>query len=716
LSQKVDLTGTAQAPIGPGSTFSTVGQRIAAGLGLLFGLASLVRDAILLKAFGFYPSPDTLGYLDGDPLRTRPYPIMSWLTDAAVHPLNLVWLQLALGAVAVALLVYVVARRSPLLAVLIGLLFTFDMVWSDENRAMLTEGPFMSFSVIALAVLINQYEHRGRLSAPYLIAAGGLFAWTCTIRPSNVYLLPVIALAYLLFMRSVRKVAWLAGGMALLLLATSGLTLYQTGRFRLNGGTGYYLAFPLFSYQLFDAANGPQSRRIDTVLRACDPSVDYAKVTVRTSNQYLWGDFFGCLYRSGWGVDQIDAALTGAYLEGIRARPGAALYSWLGWTSIELGYPPPYSESGSPCNAAAFRFCDQQQALVRNAPPALQSSAASWEQAWFTRTATARQIYLLPVNVTHPKELIDPYGTMNGHTLSLRYVVLIWLLCLGALALIYFRTRGSLRLLGLASAVLVGYVCLTSVVGAVFLIRYTSVLTPMFAVLSATLIAIVLRLGAHFVAGLEGHRVAITTAVTAALATVLLVALRFEAKLVAWLAPRRIVTMAAAAAALAVVLYLLVPPPALELVDLGASRQLVLSGPFVHEIGNAYEAALPDLAPYSDGPALPNQSSLRLYEDGQLLGPAHSVHQDIRVLGAGRFSHWGGVVIFSASDNSDPNTNGHGYTATYLMPWSSITRYLIYGLGGLVIVVLAAVAIRLRGRPLRAPRWKWRSNLDEAGV
>jgi len=238
----------------------------------------------------------------------------------------------------------------------------------------------------------------------------------------------------------------------------------------------------------------------------------------------------------------------------------------------------------------------------------------------------------------------------------------------------------------------------------------------MFAVLSATLIAIFLRLGAHFVAGLEGHRVAITTAVTAALATALLVALRFAARLVPWLAPRRIASMAVVAAAMVAVVYLLVPPPALELVDLGASRQLVLSGPFVHEIGNAYEAALPDLTPFSDGPGVPNQSSLRLYEDGQLLGPAHSVHQNIRTLGAGSFSHWGGVVIFSASDNSDPNTNGHSYTATYLMPWSSITRFLIYGLGGLLLVVVVAIAIRLRGRPLRAPRWNWGSNLDEAGV
>ncbi len=637
---------------------------------------------------------------------------MTWLADAANHPLNLIWLQIALGAVAVALLVYVVARRNPLLASLIGLLFAFDMVWASANRTILSEGPFMSFSVIALAVLVGQYENRGMLRAPFLVAAGALFAWTCTIRPSNLYLLPLIAIAYMLFTRSVPKVAWLAGGMALLLLATSGLTWYQSGHFRLSGSTGYYLAFPLFSYHLFDPANGPQSRKIDTVLRSCDPSVDYSKVNIQTSNQYLWGDFFGCLKRSGWSVDQSDTALTAAYIEGIRARPGAALYSWLGWTSIELGYPSLHFETGSPCDATVFRFCDEQQAMVRNAPPALQSSAGSWALGWFNRTATARQIYLLPLNVTHPKELTDPYGTMESHSLSLRYVLLIGLLCLAMLALIYFRTRGSLRLLGLAAAVLVGYVCLTSVVGAVFLFRYVSVLTPMFAVLSGTLIFIVLRLAVRLVAGLAAHRVAIK----AALATVVSIALRLEAKLVPWAGPRPVASMAVGAAALAAALYLLVPPPALELVNLGPSYQVAVSGPYTHEIGNAYEAALPDLTPYSDGPSAPNQSSLRLYEDGQLLGPPHSVHQNIRIVGAGSFSHWGGILIFSASDNSDPNTNGHRYTATYLIPGSSTIRYLMYCLAGLVIVAVAAVAIRLRGRPVRAPWWKWRSNLDEAGV
>lgn len=57
-----------------------------------------------------------------------------------------------------------------------------------------------------------------------------------------------------------------------------------------------------------------------------------------------------------------------------------------------------------------------------------------------------------------------------------------------------------------------------------------------------------------------------------------------------------------------------------------------------------------------------NQSNLKLYENGVELPQAHAVHDDIRKLGKGRFSHWGSTVLFSASDNTNPKTNGRVYT------------------------------------------------------
>jgi hypothetical protein len=57
------------------------------------------------------------------------------------------------------------------------------------------------------------------------------------------------------------------------------------------------------------------------------------------------------------------------------------------------------------------------------------------------------------------------------------------------------------------------------------------------------------------------------------------------------------------------------------------------------------------------------KSTLKLLENGVPLGPAHSLHADIS---HGRYSHWvvpGGppVLLFSASDNSDPRSNRRRY-------------------------------------------------------
>ena len=191
----------------------------------LFGVASFARDAILVLRNGYLTSPDTAGYLSGSWLRSRPYPVMAWLTDATHHPWNLVWLQLVLGALATAALVWVVWRSHRVLAVLIGVFFVLDFGWATHNRQLLSEGPFVSFSVLSLAVLGYQYEQRKRLGALGLVLAGILFAWTCTIRPSNLYLLAPIAVFYFVITRSWRKTAWLAGGMILLLLASAWLTL-----------------------------------------------------------------------------------------------------------------------------------------------------------------------------------------------------------------------------------------------------------------------------------------------------------------------------------------------------------------------------------------------------------------------------------------------------------------------------------------------------------
>ena len=79
------------------------------------------------------------------------------------------------------------------------------------------------------------------------------------------------------------------------------------------------------------------------------------------------------------------------------------------------------------------------------------------------------------------------------------------------------------------------------------------------------------------------------------------------------------------------------------------------------EIGYCYW--LPgDFGTPSDDDTYTAQSRLQIYEDGKPLGPAHTIHDDIRNIGLGRFSHWKSYLRFSSSDNTNPITNGRTYT------------------------------------------------------
>jgi len=57
-----------------------------------------------------------------------------------------------------------------------------------------------------------------------------------------------------------------------------------------------------------------------------------------------------------------------------------------------------------------------------------------------------------------------------------------------------------------------------------------------------------------------------------------------------------------------------------------------------------------------------NKSMLVLFEEGKPLGPLRSAHAHIRESGEGRYSHWTRETLyFSASDSTDPRTNGRRY-------------------------------------------------------
>lgn len=106
-----------------------------------------------------------------------------------------------------------------------------------------------------------------------------------------------------------------------------------------------------------------------------------------------------------------------------------------------------------------------------------------------------------------------------------------------------------------------------------------------------------------------------------------------------------------------VVLSSLLPPGAAYFLARNPSAPIILSPPFGLHSRHAYAARV-DLI----------TSDIAVYEDGLRLGPANASEDDICLYGNGRYLfreidpyyHVNGI-IFSSSDNTDPNTNGRLY-------------------------------------------------------
>lgn len=92
-----------------------------------------------------------------------------------------------------------------------------------------------------------------------------------------------------------------------------------------------------------------------------------------------------------------------------------------------------------------------------------------------------------------------------------------------------------------------------------------------------------------------------------------------------------------------------------------------------------------------DASSSKRQSDLQVFENGIPLGPAHSQHDAVRLVGGGAYSHWGGALYFSSSDNSDPRTNGRDYTIKV----TPVLRWWIT-----LISILSGAALALRCLPL----------------
>ena len=90
-----------------------------------------------------------------------------------------------------------------------------------------------------------------------------------------------------------------------------------------------------------------------------------------------------------------------------------------------------------------------------------------------------------------------------------------------------------------------------------------------------------------------------------------------------------------------------------------------LDPPFAPVDGNAWCATLPDdVVPYDEPGS--KASKLMLYENDVPLGFPHCNVRQIAKHGGSRYLHEKGKLIFSTTDNSDPNQNGRRYTYSSL--------------------------------------------------
>ena len=90
-----------------------------------------------------------------------------------------------------------------------------------------------------------------------------------------------------------------------------------------------------------------------------------------------------------------------------------------------------------------------------------------------------------------------------------------------------------------------------------------------------------------------------------------------------------------------------------------------VSGPFAPQQNRMWAISAPHLSAIADdasGSGANESSPVFVFEDDTQLPLPHSLHDDIRQTGAGRFSHWGEAVYFSTLDGSDPNGNGRRYS------------------------------------------------------
>lgn len=139
--------------------------------------------------------------------------------------------------------------------------------------------------------------------------------------------------------------------------------------------------------------------------------------------------------------------------------------------------------------------------------------------------------------------------------------------------------------------------------------------------------------------------------------------------------------------------------------ELVLSWQRVPVRTVIHEIGYCYQVSLGKTWMSSHE----RPSPAKIFENGIPLGPGNSQHDDIRKIGKGKFSFWYNYLFFSASDNSDPGSNGRKYEILWPTPLNKRFVYILYGMSLISMLISCFVMVPIVRRRLIELRYQDKS-------
>ncbi len=294
---------------------------------------SIVSSLVHLAGLSTPVTPDTPGYFLvlsnvfsrnlADPcLRTPVYGLAMAITNALTHTgLTLIAFQILLRAAACALVARSLGTLDRVAGLTAGILLALDPAGAVNSVLYMTES-FSSSGLLLLFALLAAHPKSRVFQRPGTLIAGGLLiGCTLLVRPTGWAFLPPMLVILAFRLRSLVRPLQLAAGFSLVLAAVVMFNGLRTGYYG-PARTGLYMAFPIFTHHLFSPENGPSSRTLDSMLRACRPDIDYWRIGTGNINFYVHQVFEPCLKEQHSGSKGGNWALyREAYVEALLARP-----------------------------------------------------------------------------------------------------------------------------------------------------------------------------------------------------------------------------------------------------------------------------------------------------------------------------------------------------------------------------------------------------------